>query len=182
MEKKIWTGVWISNRRKLSLSRLSLGVGEAPHGFFIWFQGLIFLVKLERKMQIMDALPHFAQKAKRGNYFYFKMVPSQYRILLITKPYLMKTMDKNAWFLFRGEIMRFDKEMTRGQTSFPLVWISYFKFNQIRGVQELGDFLKYFLTQAKIVEWYLSLVKVYCNTEAINFMILPWLFPKAAQV
>ncbi len=122
MEKELLEQGLNLNRRKF-LSRLSLGVGSAALGSLLvpdLFKGS------SSEEAIMDALPHFAPKAKRVIYLFQNGAPSQLESFDY-KPLLNKNFGQDL-----PESIRMGQRltgMTSGQANFPLVG-SYFPFEQ----------------------------------------------------
>lgn len=123
MEKEILEEGLNHNRRKF-LSRLSLGVGSLALGSLLvpdFFSG-----KSETEEAMMNALPHFAPKAKRVIYLFQNGAPSQLESFDY-KPLLNKRMGEELPESIRGTQRL--TGMTSGQSSFPLVGSNY-KFDQ----------------------------------------------------
>mgnify|MGYP003646330399 CR=1 FL=1 len=111
------------NRRKF-LSRLSLGVGSLALGSLLVPD--LLSGKPEAEEAIMNALPHFAPKAKRVIYLFQNGAPSQLESFDY-KPELNKRMGEELPESIRGTQRL--TGMTAGQSSFPLVGSNY-KFDQ----------------------------------------------------
>ncbi|WP_339879576.1 DUF1501 domain-containing protein [uncultured Algoriphagus sp.] len=123
MEKEILEEGMNHNRRKF-LSRLSLGVGSLALGSLLVPD--LFSGKSEAEDAMMNALPHFAPKAKRVIYLFQNGAPSQLESFDY-KPELIKRMGEELPESIRGTQRL--TGMTAGQSSFPLVGSNY-KFNQ----------------------------------------------------
>lgn len=123
MEKEILEEGLNHNRRKF-LSRLSLGVGSLALGSLLVPD--LFSGKSEAEDAMMNALPHFAPKAKRVIYLFQNGAPSQLESFDY-KPELIKRMGEELPESIRGTQRL--TGMTAGQSSFPLVGSNY-KFNQ----------------------------------------------------
>ena len=123
MEKEILEEGLNHNRRKF-LSRLSLGVGSLALGSLLVPD--LFSGKSETEDAMMNALPHFAPKAKRVIYLFQNGAPSQLESFDY-KPELIKRMGEELPESIRGTQRL--TGMTAGQSSFPLVGSNY-KFNQ----------------------------------------------------
>jgi len=123
MEKEILEQGLNLNRRKF-LSRVSLGVGSAALGSLLIPD--LFKGGSPSEDEIMDALPHFAPKAKRVIYLFQNGAPSQLESFDY-KPLLNKNIGQEL-----PESIRAGQRltgMTADQKSFPLVG-SYFPFQQ----------------------------------------------------
>lgn len=123
MEKEILEEGLNHNRRKF-LSRLSLGVGSLALGSLLVPD--LFSGKSETEEAMMNALPHFAPKAKRVIYLFQNGAPSQLESFDY-KPLLNKRMGEELPESIRGTQRL--TGMTAGQSSFPLVGSNY-KFDQ----------------------------------------------------
>lgn len=123
MEKEILEEGLNHNRRKF-LSRLSLGVGSLALGSLLVPD--LFSGKSEAEEAMMNALPHFAPKAKRVIYLFQNGAPSQLESFDY-KPELIKRMGEELPESIRGTQRL--TGMTAGQSSFPLVGSNY-KFDQ----------------------------------------------------
>lgn len=123
MEKEILEEGLNHNRRKF-LSRLSLGVGSLALGSLLVPD--LFSGKSEAEEAMMNALPHFAPKAKRVIYLFQNGAPSQLESFDY-KPLLNKRMGEELPESIRGTQRL--TGMTAGQSSFPLVGSNY-KFDQ----------------------------------------------------
>ncbi|PZX54771.1 DUF1501 domain-containing protein [Algoriphagus chordae] len=123
MEKEILEEGLNHNRRKF-LSRLSLGVGSLALGSLLVPE--LFSGKSEAEEAMMNALPHFAPKAKRVIYLFQNGAPSQLESFDY-KPELNKRMGEELPESIRGTQRL--TGMTAGQASFPLVG-SHYKFDQ----------------------------------------------------
>lgn len=123
MEKEILEEGLNHNRRKF-LSRLSLGVGSLALGSLLVPD--LFSGKSETEEAMMNALPHFAPKAKRVIYLFQNGAPSQLESFDY-KPELIKRMGEELPESIRGTQRL--TGMTAGQSSFPLVGSNY-KFDQ----------------------------------------------------
>ncbi|REG94666.1 DUF1501 domain-containing protein [Algoriphagus antarcticus] len=123
MEKEILEEGLNHNRRKF-LSRLSLGVGSLALGSLLVPD--LFSGKAGAEEAMMNALPHFAPKAKRIIYLFQNGAPSQLESFDY-KPLLNKRMGEELPESIRGTQRL--TGMTAGQSSFPLVG-SHYKFNQ----------------------------------------------------
>ena len=123
MEKEIIEEGLNHNRRKF-LSRLSLGVGSLALGSLLVPD--LFSGKSEAEEAMMNALPHFAPKAKRVIYLFQNGAPSQLESFDY-KPELIKRMGEELPESIRGTQRL--TGMTAGQSSFPLVGSNY-KFDQ----------------------------------------------------
>ncbi|MDR7130720.1 hypothetical protein J2X69_003077 [Algoriphagus sp. 4150] len=123
MEKELLEEGLNHNRRKF-LSRLSLGVGSLALGSLLVPD--LFSGKSEAEEAMMNALPHFAPKAKRVIYLFQNGAPSQLESFDY-KPLLNKKMGEELPESIRGTQRL--TGMTSGQSSFPLVGSNY-KFDQ----------------------------------------------------
>lgn len=123
MEKELLEEGLNHNRRKF-LSRLSLGVGSLALGSLLVPD--LFSGKSEAEEAMMNALPHFAPKAKRVIYLFQNGAPSQLETFDY-KPLLNKRMGEELPESIRGTQRL--TGMTAGQSSFPLVG-SHYKFDQ----------------------------------------------------
>lgn len=123
MEKEILEEGLNHNRRKF-LSRLSLGVGSLALGSLLVPD--LFSGKSEAEEAMMNALPHFAPKAKRVIYLFQNGAPSQLESFDY-KPLLNKRMGEELPESIRGTQRL--TGMTANQSSFPLVG-SHYKFDQ----------------------------------------------------
>lgn len=123
MEKEILEEGLNHNRRKF-LSRLSLGVGSLALGSLLVPD--LFSGKAEAEEAMVNALPHFAPKAKRVIYLFQNGAPSQLESFDY-KPLLNKRMGEELPESIRGTQRL--TGMTSGQSSFPLVGSNY-KFDQ----------------------------------------------------
>lgn len=111
------------NRRKF-LSRLSLGLGSAALGSLLIPD--LFSGKGDSEQAIMNALPHFAPKAKRVIYLFQNGAPSQ------LESFDYKPLLTSSYGMDLPESIRMGQRltgMTSGQDKFPLVG-SYFDFHQ----------------------------------------------------
>src|SRR5690554_4703448 len=146
------------NRRKF-LSRLSLGLGSAALGSLLipdLFSGRMG----PSEDELMEAIPHFAPKAKRVIYLFQNGAPSQLESFDY-KPLLNKNMGQELPDSIRqGQRLT---GMTAGQSSFPLVG-SYYGFKQYGESRAWVSDL--FPHTAKIVDD-ICIVKS-MHTEAIN--------------
>lgn len=98
MEKEILEEGLNHNRRKF-LSRLSLGVGSLALGSLLVPD--LFSGKSETEEAMMNALPHFAPKAKRVIYLFQNGAPSQLESFDY-KPELIKRMGEELPESIRG--------------------------------------------------------------------------------
>jgi hypothetical protein len=171
MEKEEFEHGLNFNRRKF-LSRLSLGVGSAALGSLLIPD--LFSGKAGAEDAIMDALPHFAPKAKRVIYLFQNGAPSQLESFDY-KPLLNENIGQELPNSIRGDQRL--TGMTAGQTSFPLVG-SYFKFNQYG--QSRAWISEIFPHTAKIADD-ICIVKS-MHTEAINHDPALTFFQTGAQV
>lgn len=160
------------NRRKF-LSRVSLGLGSAALGSLLipdLFSGR--LASDEEAM--MEAIPHFAPKAKRVIYLFQNGAPSQLESFDY-KPLLSEKMGEELPDSIRqGQRLT---GMTSGQASFPLVG-SYYGFKQYgKSRAWISDLFPH---TAKIVDD-LCIVRS-MHTEAINHDPALTFFQTGAQV
>ncbi|MEB2781216.1 DUF1501 domain-containing protein [Algoriphagus persicinus] len=123
MEKEIVEEGLNHNRRKF-LSRLSLGVGSIALGSLLVPD--LFSGRSEAEEAMMNALPHFAPKAKRVIYLFQNGAPSQLESFDY-KPLLNERMGEELPESIRGSQRL--TGMTSGQSSFPLVG-SHYTFDQ----------------------------------------------------
>ncbi|GHB41285.1 DUF1501 domain-containing protein [Mongoliitalea lutea] len=158
------------NRRKF-LSKVSLGIGSLA-------LGSLLIPDLFRKGvaedDIMDALPHFAPKAKRVIYLFQNGAPSQLESFDY-KPLL----NKQAGMELPDSIRMGQRltGMTSGQSSFPLVG-SYYGFQQYGEARAwISDLFPY---TAKVVDDICIVKSMY--TEAINHDPALTFFQTGAQV
>ena len=171
MEKEILEQGLNHNRRKF-LSRLSLGVGSVALGSLLIPD--LFSGKSGNEEAIMQALPHFAPKAKRIIYLFQNGAPSQLETFDY-KPLLTKNFGQELPDSIRmGQRLT---GMTAGQSSFPLVG-SYFEFNQYG--QSRAWISSLFPHLASVVDE-LCIVKS-MHTEAINHDPALTFFQTGAQV
>ncbi|GMQ28344.1 DUF1501 domain-containing protein [Algoriphagus confluentis] len=171
MEKEIVEQGLNHNRRKF-LSRLSLGIGSVALGSLMIPD--LFSGKSGSEEAIMQALPHFAPKAKRIIYLFQNGAPSQLETFDY-KPLLTKNFGQEL-----PESIRMGQRltgMTAGQSSFPLVG-SYFEFNQYG--QSRAWISSLFPHLASVVDD-LCIVKS-MHTEAINHDPALTFFQTGAQV
>ncbi|MCE7055501.1 DUF1501 domain-containing protein [Algoriphagus sp. AGSA1] len=119
MEKEILEEGLNNNRRKF-LSRLSLGVGSLALGSLLVPD--LFSGKSGAEEAMVNALPHFAPKAKRVIYLFQNGAPSQLESFDY-KPLLNKRMGEELPESIRGTQRL--TGMTSGQSSFPLVGSNY---------------------------------------------------------
>lgn len=171
MEKEILENGLSMNRRKF-LSRVSLGLGSAALGSLLIPD--LFSGGTPSEDAIMDALPHFAPKAKRVIYLFQNGAPSQLESFDY-KPLLNKNFGQELPSSIRGDQRL--TGMTAGQTSFPLVG-SYYKFNQYGESRAWISSL--FPHTASIVDD-ICIVKS-MHTEAINHDPALTFFQTGAQV
>lgn len=171
MEKEILDNGLSMNRRKF-LSRASLGLGSAALGSLLIPD--LFSGGTPSEDAIMDALPHFAPKAKRVIYLFQNGAPSQLESFDY-KPLLNKNFGQELPSSIRGDQRL--TGMTAGQTSFPLVG-SYYKFNQYGESRAWISTL--FPHTASIVDD-ICIVKS-MHTEAINHDPALTFFQTGAQV
>lgn len=170
MEKEELENGLNQNRRKF-LSRLSLGLGSAALGSLLipdLFSGKT------REDALMEAIPHFAPKAKRVIYLFQNGAPSQLESFDY-KPLLNKNMGQELPDSIRkGQRLT---GMTSGQASFPLIG-SYYGFKQYGESRAWVSDL--FPHTAKIVDD-LCIIKS-MHTEAINHDPALTFFQTGAQV
>jgi hypothetical protein len=171
MEKEILEEGLNHNRRKF-LSRLSLGVGSLALGSLLVPD--LFSGKAEAEEAMMNALPHFAPKAKRVIYLFQNGAPSQLESFDY-KPVLNQRMGEELPESIRGTQRL--TGMTAGQSSFPLVG-SYYKFNQYG--ESRAWISEVFPHTAKIVDD-ICIVKS-MHTDAINHDPALTFFQTGAQV
>ncbi|UJP66582.1 DUF1501 domain-containing protein [Mongoliitalea daihaiensis] len=158
------------NRRKF-LSKVSLGIGSLA-------LGSLLIPDLFRKGAvedaIMDALPHFAPKAKRVIYLFQNGAPSQLESFDY-KPLLNKQVGMELPDSIRmGQRLT---GMTSGQSSFPLVG-SYYGFQQYGEARAwISELFPY---TAKVVDDICIVRSMY--TEAINHDPALTFFQTGAQV
>jgi hypothetical protein len=171
MEKEILEQGLNLNRRKF-LSRLSLGVGSAALGSLLIPD--LFKGGNPSEDAIMDALPHFAPKAKRVIYLFQNGAPSQLETFDY-KPLLNKNMGQELPESIRGGQRL--TGMTADQKSFPLVG-SYFPFQQYG--ESRAWISSIFPHTAKVVDD-ICIVKS-MHTEAINHDPALTFFQTGAQV
>ena len=171
MEKEILEEGLNHNRRKF-LSRLSLGVGSLALGSLLVPD--LFSGKSEAEDAMMNALPHFAPKAKRVIYLFQNGAPSQLESFDY-KPELIKRMGEELPESIRGTQRL--TGMTAGQSSFPLVGSNY-KFNQYG--QSRAWISEVFPHTAGIVDD-ICIVKS-MHTDAINHDPALTFFQTGAQV
>ena len=171
MEKEILEQGLNLNRRKF-LSRLSLGVGSAALGSLLIPD--LFKGGSPSEAAIMDALPHFAPKAKRVIYLFQNGAPSQLETFDY-KPLLNKNIGQELPDSIRGGQRL--TGMTAGQTSFPLVG-SYFPFQQYGESRAWISSL--FPHTSKVVDD-ICIIKS-MHTEAINHDPALTFFQTGAQV
>lgn len=171
MEKEIIEQGLNLNRRKF-LSRLSLGLGSAALGSLLIPD--LFSGGSSAEDAIMDALPHFAPKAKRVIYLFQNGAPSQLESFDY-KPLLNKNIGQELPDSIRGDQRL--TGMTAGQTSFPLVG-SYYGFNQYG--QSRAWISSLFPKTAEIVDD-ICIIKS-MHTEAINHDPALTFFQTGAQV
>jgi len=171
MEKEILEEGLNKNRRKF-LSRLSLGVGSVALGSLLVPD--MFSGKAEAEEAMMNALPHFAPKAKRVIYLFQNGAPSQLESFDY-KPLLNKRMGEELPESIRGTQRL--TGMTAGQSSFPLVG-SHYKFDQYG--ESRAWISEVFPHTAKIVDD-ICIVKS-MHTDAINHDPALTFFQTGAQV
>jgi len=171
MEKEILEQGLNLNRRKF-LSRLSLGVGSAALGSLLIPD--LFKGGSPSEAAIMEALPHFAPKAKRVIYLFQNGAPSQLETFDY-KPLLNKNIGQELPDSIRGGQRL--TGMTAGQTSFPLVG-SYFPFQQYGESRAWISSL--FPHTSKVVDD-ICIIKS-MHTEAINHDPALTFFQTGAQV
>lgn len=171
MEKEILEQGLNHNRRKF-LSRLSLGIGSVALGSLLIPD--LLSGKQEAEDALMQALPHFAPKAKRIIYLFQNGAPSQLETFDY-KPLLTKNFGQELPDSIRaGQRLT---GMTAGQTSFPLVG-SYFGFNQYG---ESRAWISSLFPHISSVVDDLLIVKS-MHTEAINHDPALTFFQTGAQV
>jgi hypothetical protein len=170
MEKEILENGLNQNRRKF-LSKVSLGIGSLALGSLLvpdLFQNSL------KEDQLLDALPHFAPKAKRVIYLFQNGAPSQLETFDY-KPLLNKYMGQDL-----PESIRMGQRltgMTADQKTFPLVG-SYFKFQQYGEARAwISDIFPH---TSKVVDD-LCIIKS-MHTEAINHDPALTFFQTGAQV
>jgi hypothetical protein len=170
MEKEILENGLNENRRKF-LSKFSLGVGSLALGSLLIPD--LFNSK-SAEDAIMEALPHFAPKAKRVIYLFQNGAPSQLESFDY-KPLLNKYMGQDLPESIRkGQRLT---GMTADQKSFPLVG-SYFKFQQYGEARAwISDLFPY---TSKVVDD-ICIIKS-MHTEAINHDPALTFFQTGAQV
>jgi hypothetical protein len=158
------------NRRKF-LSKVSLGIGSLALGSLLipdLFKGK------SGEDALMEALPHFAPKAKRVIYLFQNGAPSQLETFDY-KPLLNQQIGKELPDSIRaGQRLT---GMTAGQSSFPLVG-SFFKFNQYG--ESRAWISEAFPHTAKVVDD-ICIIKS-MHTEAINHDPALTFFQTGAQV
>ncbi|RPA68198.1 DUF1501 domain-containing protein [Cyclobacteriaceae bacterium YHN15] len=158
------------NRRKF-LSKVSLGIGSLALGSLLipdLFKGK------SSEDALMEALPHFAPKAKRVIYLFQNGAPSQLETFDY-KPLLNQQIGKELPDSIRaGQRLT---GMTAGQSSFPLVG-SFFKFNQYG--ESRAWISEAFPHTAKVVDD-ICIIKS-MHTEAINHDPALTFFQTGAQV
>jgi len=171
MEKEALEQGLSMNRRKF-LSRVSLGLGSTALGSLLIPD--LFSGGKPSEDAIMDALPHFAPKAKRVIYLFQNGAPSQLESFDY-KPLLNKNFGQELPSSIRGDQRL--TGMTAAQTSFPLVG-SYYKFNQYG--ESRAWISSIFPHTASIVDD-ICIVKS-MHTEAINHDPALTFFQTGAQV
>ncbi|MCL6261523.1 DUF1501 domain-containing protein [Aquiflexum sp. TKW24L] len=158
------------NRRKF-LSKVSLGIGSLALGSLLipdLFKGK------SGEDALMEALPHFAPKAKRVIYLFQNGAPSQLESFDY-KPLLNQQIGQELPDSIRaGQRLT---GMTAGQSSFPLVG-SFFKFNQYG--ESRAWISEMFPHTAKVVDD-ICIIKS-MHTEAINHDPALTFFQTGAQV
>ncbi|SMD45286.1 Uncharacterized protein conserved in bacteria [Aquiflexum balticum DSM 16537] len=158
------------NRRKF-LSKVSLGIGSLALGSLLipdLFKGK------SGEDALMEALPHFAPKAKRVIYLFQNGAPSQLETFDY-KPLLNQQIGQELPDSIRaGQRLT---GMTAGQSSFPLVG-SFFKFNQYG--ESRAWISEAFPHTAKVVDD-ICIIKS-MHTEAINHDPALTFFQTGAQV
>jgi hypothetical protein len=169
MEKELLEHSLGFNRRKF-LSRMSIGLGSAALGSLL-IPDLFSSSSPEEA--IMQALPHFAPKAKRVIYLFQNGAPSQLETFDY-KPLLNKMVGQNLPESIRnGQRLT---GMTASQTTFPLVG-SYFGFKQYGNSGAwISDLFPH---MSKIVDD-ICIVKT-MHTEAINHDPALTFFQSGAQ-
>jgi hypothetical protein len=158
------------NRRKF-LSKVSLGIGSLALGSLLipdLFKGK------SGEDALMEALPHFAPKAKRVIYLFQNGAPSQLETFDY-KPLLNQQIGQELPDSIRGGQRL--TGMTAGQSSFPLVG-SFFKFNQYG--ESRAWISEMFPHTAKVVDD-ICIIKS-MHTEAINHDPALTFFQTGAQV
>jgi hypothetical protein len=158
------------NRRKF-LSKVSLGIGSLALGSLLipdLFKGK------SGEDALMEALPHFAPKAKRVIYLFQNGAPSQLETFDY-KPLLNQQVGQELPDSIRGGQRL--TGMTAGQSSFPLVG-SFFKFNQYG--ESRAWISEAFPHTAKVVDD-ICIIKS-MHTEAINHDPALTFFQTGAQV
>lgn len=158
------------NRRKF-LSKVSLGIGSLALGSLLipdLFKGK------SSEDALMEALPHFAPKAKRIIYLFQNGAPSQLETFDY-KPMLNQRIGQELPDSIRGGQRL--TGMTAGQSSFPLVG-SFFKFNQYG--ESRAWISEVFPHTAKVVDD-ICIIKS-MHTEAINHDPALTFFQTGAQV
>jgi hypothetical protein len=158
------------NRRKF-LSKVSLGIGSLALGSLLipdLFKGK------SGEDALMEALPHFAPKAKRVIYLFQNGAPSQLESFDY-KPLLNQQIGQELPDSIRGGQRL--TGMTAGQSSFPLVG-SFFKFNQYG--ESRAWISEMFPHTAKVVDD-ICIIKS-MHTEAINHDPALTFFQTGAQV
>ena len=170
MEKEQFEYGLNENRRKF-LSKVSLGLGSVALGSLLipdLFKGK------SGEDAIMEALPHFAPKAKRVIYLFQNGAPSQLETFDY-KPLLNQQIGQELPDSIRaGQRLT---GMTAGQSSFPLVG-SFFKFNQYG--ESRAWISEAFPHTAKVVDD-ICIIKS-MHTEAINHDPALTFFQTGAQV
>ncbi|MCH6198363.1 DUF1501 domain-containing protein [Aquiflexum sp. LQ15W] len=170
MEKEQFEYGLNENRRKF-LSKVSLGLGSVALGSLL----IPDLFKSKSgEDALMEALPHFAPKAKRVIYLFQNGAPSQLETFDY-KPLLNQQIGKELPDSIRaGQRLT---GMTAGQSSFPLVG-SFFKFNQYG--ESRAWISEAFPHTAKVVDD-ICIIKS-MHTEAINHDPALTFFQTGAQV
>jgi hypothetical protein len=170
MEKEQFEYGLNENRRKF-LSKVSLGLGSVALGSLLipdLFKGK------SGEDALMEALPHFAPKAKRVIYLFQNGAPSQLETFDY-KPLLNQQIGQELPDSIRaGQRLT---GMTAGQSSFPLVG-SFFKFNQYG--ESRAWISEAFPHTAKVVDD-ICIIKS-MHTEAINHDPALTFFQTGAQV
>lgn len=170
MEKEQFEHGLNENRRKF-LSKVSLGIGSLALGSLLipdLFKGK------SGEDALMEALPHFAPKAKRVIYLFQNGAPSQLETFDY-KPLLNQQIGQELPDSIRaGQRLT---GMTAGQSSFPLVG-SFFKFNQYG--ESRAWISEAFPHTAKVVDD-ICIIKS-MHTEAINHDPALTFFQTGAQV
>lgn len=170
MEKEQFEYALNENRRKF-LSKVSLGLGSVALGSLLipdLFKGK------SGEDALMEALPHFAPKAKRVIYLFQNGAPSQFESFDY-KPLLNQKMGEELPESIRGGQRL--TGMTADQSSFPLVG-SFFKFNQYG--ESRAWISEMFPHTAKVVDD-ICIIKS-MHTEAINHDPALTFFQTGAQV